>query len=130
MCNTFPCMRCGLVVPENNITIDHQKPQQGGEILAVAKAFRAIGGTEEGPKGSKGKAFYLANTYDKVYWALSNNNLRPPIEPHPRDPWAGTDRTKRQTLNESGTIIYSALLWGGDKDDLYKVCMNSVLNLK
>ena len=129
-CATFPCMRCGLVLPENNITIDHQKPQEGGEVLAVAKAFRAIGMTQEGPKGAKGKAFAKLKTYTEMFWGLQKNDFGEPIGPHPRNKFAGVDRTKRQSLDEQGTVTYSTLLWGGDKPDLYRICMNSVLNLK
>ena len=42
----------------------------------------------------------------------------------------GGDKTKRQSLNERGTLVYSALLYSGDETDLHKICMNSLINLK
>ena len=129
-CETFPCMRCGLLLPANNITIDHQKPQEGGEVLAVLKSFRAIGMTQEGPKGAKGLAVAQKNTYDLLLSGLLNNNIRGPISPHPQPLVDFGNRAKRQTLSEQGAVIYSALLWGGDKPVVFKTCMHSLLNLK
>lgn len=55
--HSYPCYYCGLVVPEQAIEVDHQKPKGGGNRgAAVLKVFRAIGGIAGMPALTTGAA--------------------------------------------------------------------------
>jgi hypothetical protein len=44
------CRRCEVVFPLRTLTIDHQRPQNGGSELAVLRVFRGLGLTKAGPR--------------------------------------------------------------------------------
>lgn len=117
-----PCMVCGLVLPLKNLTIDHQRPQSGGELEAVLKTFRALGLTEEGPQGPKGQAILQ----------LIRNNI--PLQAVPTLPGrgvlGGNSRENRYTLNRDGLILYSFMVAAQKKDELKSQSMHSLFNLK
>ena len=116
-----PCMQCGLVLPLRNLTVDHQAPQSGGELQAVAKVFRAFGLTKEGPQGPKGKSIQ------------SHVGSGAPLEVVPTRPGrpalAGTSKANRYTLNQWGAVLYSFAAECGDLGSLKQLCMHSLLNL-
>jgi hypothetical protein len=49
------CQHCGIVLPLRILTIDHQKPQQGGDVEAMLRVFRAAGLTGETGIGQKNR---------------------------------------------------------------------------
>lgn len=49
-----PCVGCNVLMPYRCLTVDHQRPQVGGDLLAVMRVFRALGLTVGGPQGRKG----------------------------------------------------------------------------
>ncbi len=49
------CQNCGVVLPLRNLTIDHQKPQQGGAMEAMLRVFRALGLTVSTGSGQKNR---------------------------------------------------------------------------
>lgn len=117
-----PCMMCGLVLPTRNLTIDHQRPQSGGELEAIVKTFRACGLTREGPKGAKGQAVLKHMTQGAA--------LAPALPQLGRAPAGGGSLQDRYTLNDVGTILYSFVSDAGDMDKLKSNCMHGLLNLK
>lgn len=131
ICATFPCMNCGIVLPEHAITIDHDKPQKNGELLALLKVFRACGLTLEGPSGRLGLFYadHAVQSFAVLAGAITAPHLWPILEPGEYSSKA-TNRKKRETLNSCGTLIYSVLLWSEDIKLVMKNCMNSLLNLK
>ena len=130
-CETFPCMNCGIILPEHAITIDHEKPQEGGELLALLKVFRACGLTLVGPNGSVGQMYarYAAQSFFDLVAAVMDPHIWPTLQPGVR-PSKANNQKNRQTLNNCGTVIYSVLLWSEDLKLVIKNCMNSLLNLK
>ena len=126
--DTFPCMKCGVVLPEYLVTIDHQKPQAGGEAQAVAKVFRAFRLTNEGPKGQKGQAFNFSSD-NELTQALIADNVGKTIVPFAQK-YVGVSKNERNTLNISGIIAYSTIIWLGLRASLFSNCMHSLLNLK
>lgn len=130
-CGTFPCMNCGIILPEHAITIDHDNPQKGGELLALLKVFRACNLTMAGPTGVIGQTYadYAAKSFNDLVAAIMTPDLWPALQP------GGASNTityskKQQTLNNCGALIYSVLLWSEDIKLVMKNCMNSLLNLK
>jgi|GEM_PF-6220907 len=126
--DTYLCMRCGIVLPEALITIDHQKPQAGGELLAVLKVFRALGLTKEGPKGAKGQTLAQFTSHSShlsfVVWGHPQA-----IAPH--DKVVSGDKSLRQTLSDTGAIVFTALsAFSTDEQTLKTQCMHSLINLK
>lgn len=116
----FPCYRCGIIFPKRNITIDHQKPQSGGEYLAVLKIFRALGLTASGPTGTKGKFF------------------AGPVAPLPKVPVKivknkGMDFEEdkpdtKYTLSRDGVLLLSLAYAANAPIEQY--CMHSLVNFK
>ena len=117
-----PCMICGLVLPLRNLTVDHQRPQSGGETEAVLKTFRAFGLTSEGPQGPKGKSVMEHFT--------KGVPLQPVLTQPARAALGGSSLTDRYTLNDVGTLLYSFVVDAGELDTLKSECMHGLLNLK
>lgn len=117
-----PCMICGLVLPLRNLTIDHQRPQKGGEIEAVLKTFRAFGLTLEGPGGPKGQAILAHVNTGKALAPL-------PTQPG-RDALGGGAAARRYSLNEDGMFLYSFVAAANQIQQLKDACMHGLLNLK
>lgn len=117
-----PCMICGLVLPMRNLSIDHQRPQTGGEIEAVLKTFRAFGLTMEGPQGPKGLAIRTHVTEGKV--------LKPVFTKPGRSGLGGNNLADRYTLSDVGTVLYSFIAAAGETEQLRTQCMHGLLNLK
>jgi hypothetical protein len=119
---TVPCMICGVVLPIRNMTIDHQRPQTGGDYEAIVKTFRAFGLTQEGPKGDKGK---------KILAHLTSGAAISAVQTQPgRAPLGGTSVNARYTLNESGVLLYSFVCESGKLDQLKIACMHGLMNLQ
>ena len=131
---TSACMECGLVLPLRNLTIDHQRPQTGGELEAVLKTFRAFGLTTEGPQGPKGKmilAYVQASAQPTTQFPQQINQLIQAIPTKPgRGPLGGTSLINRYTLNNEGTILYSFAVEAGQLEELKSQCMHGLLNLQ
>lgn len=117
-----PCMVCGLMLPMRNMTVDHQRPQTGGQDEAVLKTFRAFGLTTEGPKGSKGKAM-LAHLTEGVPLATSTPE-------YGREVVITGSVNDRYTLNLTGAVIYSFVVAANLTSELASQCMHGLLNLR
>lgn len=130
MCWTFPCMNCGIILPEGNITVDHHHPQTGGMSLALLKVFRACGLTIDGPVNTLGE-FYArhAQTWLSLASVMMTPDAWPTLQPATVDT-PRTNKANRDTLNTRGTVIFSLLHWSQDLPYMQQMCMNSILNLK
>jgi hypothetical protein len=117
-----PCMICGLVLPLRNLTVDHQRPQTGGELEAVAKTFRAFGLTEEGPKGPKGQKIMQHLLTGLPPTAVPTQSNRAPL--------GGSSLNARYTLNLAGNVLYSFVSEAGDAELLQTACLHGLLNLR
>ncbi|HEX7239230.1 MAG TPA: hypothetical protein VF263_03110 [Longimicrobiaceae bacterium] len=115
------CMDCGLLLPLTHMTVDHQRPQAGGELEAVLKVLRTLGLTMEGPKGQKGK---------KVQDHLFRGAGLTAVQTRPNRPAsAGVSMDARYTLTETGAVFLSVVHAAGGFDELKRRCMNNFLNL-
>lgn len=115
------CTECGLLLPLSHLTIDHQRPQAGGELEAILKVLRAFGLTMEGPKGQKGQ---------RVRDHLLAGGLLTPIQTRPgRAASPGVSLDARYTLTETGAVFISVCAAAGLYDELKRRCMNNFLNL-
>jgi 5-methylcytosine-specific restriction endonuclease McrA len=113
---TGVCQECRIVLPWEYLTVDHQRPQKGGEYEAILKTFRTLGLTMGGPKGHKGKFIQaiLENRYKHFAEA--------PLESESRD--------LRYKLNDKGIIFYTLIRRQRHQFALYKACMHGLLNMK
>lgn len=115
------CTECGLLLPLTHLTVDHQRPQAGGELEAILKVLRAFGLTMEGPKGQKGQ---------RVRDHLLNGAALGPVQTRPNRPaYAGASMDARYTLTETGAVFISVCAAAGLYDELKRRCMNNFLNL-
>ncbi|OEZ55478.1 hypothetical protein [Duganella sp. HH105] len=127
--DTFPCRRCGIILPQELMTVDHQKPQAGGQLLAILKVLRAFGFTEGRPKGAKGGTLRSMRSHNE-HWQFAMQ-ATPKILPPPSVPIDEDSKAARQTLNDQGAMIFTALSsFGADEEVLKKQCMHSLINLK
>lgn len=117
---TGACTKCALVLPWYNLTIDHQRPQDGGEIEAVLKTLRALGLTVEGPQGDKGRIIRGLMPRGR--------GVRPKLDR--LIPLPGVDLNKRYTLNHEGTIFYTLICAARHERYLGTQCMHGLLNLR
>ena len=117
---TGACMQCGLVLPWLHLSIDHQRPQARGQTEAVLKTLRALGLTEEGPKGVKGQAIV-----DPAKQGVVQPKKFRPVELG-RD----GDRNNRYTLNYKGIIFYTLICAKNQELNLARFCMHGLVNLR
>lgn len=109
------CRGCGVLMPLKLATVDHQKPQTGGDVEAVCRVFRAFGLTKSPPSSNKSKVFFdlLA---DKVG---GSKNI-----------FATNSKEERYTLNSAGRIYFSYLAATKCLDEVVKKSMHSIFNLR
>jgi hypothetical protein len=129
---SFPCLKCGVVVPEKLITMDHHHPQNSGETFALLKVFRACWLTEAHPTGSIGKFFFnsATKTSRDLYESILAPEKWPQVEFPYSQPTQALNISASQTLSDLGAILYSLLVHFSDLDRVSKWCMHSFLNLK
>ena len=65
-----------------------------------------------------------------MFDAILNVRFAQTISPHARPTVADPGKAARNTLNEKGTLLYSAIRAANDADNLMHECMHSILNLK
>ncbi len=117
---TLPCYLCGLVLPLSHMTIDHTKPQAGGEHQALIKALRNI---NEGLTHDTGVGA-LATSYRTATFAPLPTKLGSPGVDH-------SDRVEhRYTLTERGMLFLSIAVAASDLNTLLRYGMHSFFNLK
>ncbi len=141
MQDSAPCQNCGLLLPLTHLTIDHVRPQTGGEVEAVAKMLRVLNLTVAGPSGQKNQALQAA-----VGQALSHpqgvgpgmmvvqmfTNFAPvPTKPGrgPKTP-PGSSAADRYSLKWEGQVVYSAVKALGALPELKVRSMHSLVNLR
>lgn len=115
--HTVPCHQCGLVMPLPHITVDHQKPQEGGEFAAVLKLFHTLGChlTHATAVGPKGQALLTGNIQ-----AIGTKVGRPDV--------GRTDPAWRYTLTGEG-IVFLSLAVAASGNQLNNYAMHSLVNL-
>jgi hypothetical protein len=119
MLESAPCRTCGILLPIDNLQVDHQRPQSGGTTEAIAKVFRACGLTAEGPQGPKGQQF-LANAGAARVFTKVNST-----------PYEGESTEDRYSLNSVGAFIYSFWIKAYQNTDvLAEKCLHNMLNLR
>lgn len=96
------CKRCGIYLPIEYMTVDHQAPQKNGGNLAIIRVFRHLGYTVGGPIGRKA---------DKSVFTLPGS------------------QTERYQLSTEGCLLYSCFVYGDALGTLRNYCMNSIYNL-
>jgi hypothetical protein len=111
---TFCRGACGIFLPMSAISIDHQKPQTGGEIESVLRLFRGFGLTKAGPVGFKNK--------------MALSEFANSVGGKSYDP--GNDKVARHTLSSMGMLYYSIFTLFNKLDDLKNICMHHYLNLR
>lgn len=139
--DSVPCQICGIVVPVTHITIDHMRPQTGGEIEAVAKVFRTLGYTVAGPTGQKSQHLQtavrgaIASPFG-LGVGLQQVQMGVTLPPIPTKPGRGpkTPPTStvvdRYSLTWEGYLFYSIVKALNCTAELEVRCMNSLINLR
>lgn len=131
---TMPCYSCGLVLPVGHITIDHHKPQVGGQHQAVIKCLRNIGYnlTHDPGKGGVANAYYFNN-----FQALPTKSAPPPLPTQSNGSEmdftidvVDNRKPERYTLSDRGITFLSVAVAASGLDELIARSMHSVFNLK
>lgn len=111
---TFCRGKCGIFLPLSALSVDHQKPQKGGQTEALLRIFRGFGLTKAGPKGLKNRGAL------NEYMGLVGGGSYDP----------GNDPVQRNTLNSMGMLYYSILTHFNKLNELKDICMHHYLNLR
>lgn len=107
------CRKCEYLMPLRNLTVDHQRPQAGGEILAVLRVFRGLGLTSGGPKLNGKNANAMAQHATNVGGVINQ-----------------ASKDGSNTTNDAGTLYYSVFKALGELNSLKEKCMHHYLNLR
>jgi hypothetical protein len=137
---TVPCEACGLCLPLTHIEVDHQRPQVGGEVLAVAKVLRTLGLTMRPPRGRKGRQLYARFAHAPHHFSV-NTVLALPLVKRPKNVaiqanWVptpiqlNTRKGQRYSTNAIGSAFLSLVYHMGAIQELENGCLNSFANLK
>jgi hypothetical protein len=112
------CQRCGIILPLRNLTIDHQKPQKGGDVEAMIRVFRAAGLTVSTGSGEKNRNIQrsIASKVGGDQQVLIRGQR-------------GTNQD-RYTLNPKGTIYFTMLQYYNLTDQMLQMSMHHVANLR
>jgi len=112
------CQKCGVILPLKNLTIDHQKPQQGGDVQAMLRVFRAAGLTVSTGSGQKNRA--LQRQFAPLVGGNQNVLQRGQ---------RGTD-IDRYTLSMKGIIYFTMLQHYKLTNEMLQMSMHHVANLR
>jgi hypothetical protein len=138
---SFPCQDCGLVLPTSLMSIDHSRPQSGGETEAVAKVLRTLGLTVAGsssPKATQLNAGVAAALQSNQGFAnaLTSFSMNGTVQPVPTKPGRGpkgpatSTRDDRYSLKWEGGVFYSVAIALDCVSELQTRCMHSLINLR
>jgi hypothetical protein len=139
--DTFPCQVCGLLTPANHVSIDHVRPQSGGETEAVAKLMRMLGYMVGGALGSKPAQLQAgvkaASTYQGGLAHGMHRLMGGKVQAVPTAPGRGMKAASTQqelidrySLNWEGALFYSLTIALNCVDRLETRCMHSLVNLR
>ncbi|TAM54317.1 MAG: hypothetical protein EPN57_06775 [Paraburkholderia sp.] len=119
---SLPCYNCGLILPASHITIDHTKPQAGGQDQAILKVFRGLSCHLTMLPGSG----HFVNAYRTGA-----------VDPLPtRAGRAGSSsssdfaKERRYTLTAKGMTMLSVLIASAGLQPVLNACMHSAFNLR
>jgi hypothetical protein len=115
---TTYCQRCGIILPLRNLTIDHQKPQSGGDMEAMMRVFRAMGLTMSTGAGLKNR--YLQH---KVSGLVGGNTTILALG----NKGSVNDRYSH---NVKGITYYSILKIFNMVDEMKQMSMHHIVNLR
>jgi hypothetical protein len=125
---SYPCHYCGVILPEEEIDIDHRQPQTAPAGILVAKSFHSIGGalTVSSASGEKNPQVVPINRGVAVV----------PVAPKgwPRgNPWQAhafvNPKTDRYTLTQIGITVLTVASFYYGSDRLRTMCQNNLINL-
>lgn len=119
---SLPCYNCGLVLPASHITIDHTKPQAGGQDQSILKVFRGL-------------SCYLTMMPGSGHFV--NAYRTGAVDPLPtRAGRAGASfssdfaKERRYTLTAKGMTMLSVLIESTGLQPVLNACMHSAFNLR
>lgn len=112
------CPKCNVILPLRNLTIDHQKPQKGGEIEAMMRVFRAAGLTVSTGSGTKNR--YLQG---QIAPLVGGNTTILKRGERGSDP-------DRYTLSAKGVIYFTALQHYKLTGEMLQMSMHHIVNLR
>lgn len=117
--DTTYCQKCKVVLPLRNLTIDHQKPQKGGEVEAMMRVFRAAGLTRSTGTGQKNR--YLQG---QVAQGIGGNT-----NVLPRGGTRGSDADRYSHTNK-GIIYFTLLQHYKLTGQMLEMSMHHIANLR
>jgi hypothetical protein len=138
---SFPCQNCGVLLPISLMSVDHTRPQTGGESEAVAKVMRVLDLTVVGGVGSKSTQLTAVlqsamQHQDGLSAGLNQMQFRGKVKPIPTKPGRGlkishADKLDdRYSLKWQGAFFYSLAVYFNCVIALQTRCMHSLVNLR
>lgn len=118
---SLPCRKCGILLPSSHMTIDHKKPQSGGEDQAILKVLR---GLHENLTALPGHGKFATAYREGTTTAL------PVSVDEAEQPSNAFEKERRYTLTHRGGTVLAVLIAATDKQTVLNACMHSVFNLR
>lgn len=121
--SAMPCHNCGIVLPVFALEIDHRHAQVDDARQAMIKMMRALGQTEQGPSGHKGR--YLLNPMTVVPQFIAPKHNR-------RGARSFEDAVAKSTISK----LAESLIWcigslsEANQKKFINACKNSLTNLR
>ncbi|ORX92932.1 hypothetical protein BCR34DRAFT_608688 [Clohesyomyces aquaticus] len=147
--DTMPCQYCGIILPPRLLQIDHQRPQNGGQLEAVVKTMRVMGLTVAGPHGEKctqleprireamhaeddsASVAVLMTEPDRQVKGFKVPRIRAVTPRGMRGAAPGASSTgSRYSLSDEGKVFFSVVKYFQLVERLERQAMNSVTNLR
>lgn len=119
---SLPCYNCGLILPASHITIDHTKPQAGGQDQSILKVFRGLSCYLTMMPGS--------GNFANAYRSGATDPL--PTRAGEADASSSSDfaKERRYTLTAKGMTMLSVLIASTGFQPVLNACMHSAFNLR
>jgi hypothetical protein len=118
---SLPCYNCGLVLPAGHITIDHKKPQAGGQHQAILKVLRGLASNLTLMPGH--------GNFANAYYGGTNDPL-PTRAGRDATPSSDFESERRYTLSHKGMTVLSVLVASTSFQTVLNGCMHSAFNLR
>jgi hypothetical protein len=128
--DSAPCADCGLLLPLEQMQIDHIHPQEGNPLHPIIKVFRSIGLTVGPPKGHFGNAVQNQVPVGQSR-APKGKLLAAARGPKYVGNFAPVADRNRHTSSDAGNAIFSLFYHApGGMTALGNACLNSLVNLR
>ncbi|MGN6232565.1 MAG: hypothetical protein ACTHNZ_15555 [Trinickia sp.] len=119
--SSLPCHNCGLILPASHITIDHTKPQAGGQDQAILKVLRGL---------YRGLTMMPGSGHMAYAYSSGATDPLPTKAGRAASSSSEFEKERRYTLTAKGMTMLSVLIASTGFQPVLNACMHSAFNLR